>query len=288
MDISDKELLDSALADEMPETQEVEQPETVEQPQGQMRDEQGRFAARQAEPEQPQATQQQPAQQEHPQGFVPSGRLREEREAREAIERRFNEAQAQWQRQFEQLQARLPQPEAPKTPDVFEDPNGFLNHGVRQAIDPIKSEIGQLREFYSRREAIREHGKEKVEAAYSAIAQGLQSRDPEAQGVYQRAMQSMDPFGEIVAWHQQKAILSQIGNDPNSWFEKELERRMTDPQFAASYMEKVQQVARGGQKPQGNNLINLPPSLNKVPSAQSASDEDGDMSDAALFRQAMR
>lgn len=288
MDITDKELLDSALADEQPEV--IEQPEQAEQDQGQPRDEQGRFATTQAEPEQTEApaTQQPPqAQLEHPQGFVPSGRLREERERAEAAERRFNEAQANWQRQFEQLQTRLPQPEPPKRPDVFENPDAFLDHGVKQAIEPIQGEFGKLKEFYSKREAIRDHGMEKVSAAYNAIAEGLQTRDPEAQGVYQRAMQSMDPFGEIVAWHQQKTVFSQIGHDPNAWFEKELERRMVDPKFAASYMEKVQQSARGAQKPQGT-IVQLPPSLNKVPQAQASSEDDNDMSDGALFRQAMR
>lgn len=285
MDITDKEILDSALTDELPEAEVVEQPQ-AEQPEGQPRDDHGRFAARQEAEQQPEAQPEPQAQQ--PEANVPSWRLREERERAEAAERRFQEAQTNWQRQLEQLQTRLPQPEKPKAPDVFEDPNGFLNHGVREAINPIQDQIGQLREFYSRKEAIREHGQEKVTAAYNAIAQGMQNRDPEAQSVYQRAMASMDPFGEIVGWHQQKAVFSQIGNDPNAWFEKELERRMADPKFAASQFEKIQQSARGGQQPQGNNLIQLPPSLNKVPTAQSASDDDGDMSDGALFRHAMR
>lgn len=281
MDITDKEIFESSLADEMPEV--TEQPEQAEQEQP--RDEHGRFAAKQEEPEQPKA--QEPVQQTQQQeANVPSWRLREQTERAEAAERRFQEAQALWQRQFETLQTRLPKPEEPKKPDMFENPDGFLEHGVRQAVDPINTQIGQLKEFYSRREAIREHGLEKVTAAYNAIAQGMQNRDPEAQSIYQRAMSSMDPFGEIVSWHQQKTIYGQIGNDPNAWFEKELERRMTDPKFASSYLEKVQQSARGAQT-QGN-LVKLPPSLNKVPSAQSASDGDNDMSDAAIFQRSMR
>jgi hypothetical protein len=51
-------------------------------------------------------------------------------------------------------------------------------------------------------------------------------------------MQSMDPFGEIVSWHQQKAVYSRIGNDPNAWFEKELEKRLADPQFASAQLQK--------------------------------------------------
>lgn len=287
MDIEDKDIFDSALNDEP--IEQVAADETVIDAQpvsdGPPRDDQGRFAAKaeDAPVTAPVATE--------PQGkeeaYVPSWRLREMREEREATERRYQESQAQWQRQIAELQARLPKQEPQPAPDVFEDPNKFLEHGVRQAVDPIKSEIGQLREFYSRREATREHGAEKVTAAYEAVKQGMQSRDPEVLAIYQRAMSSMDPFGEIVSWHQQKTVYSQIGNDPNAWFEKELEKRLADPQFASTQLQKIQQSVRGAPGAQ-NNTFKLPPSIGKVPSSHSASDDTGDMSDGSLFAHAMR
>src|SRR6185295_16033482 len=225
MDIEDKELFDSALNDEPIEVA-ADEPVT-EQPvvDGQPRDDQGRFATK-AEPE-PVAAEPQGKEE----GYVPSWRLREMREEREAVERRFTETQAQWQRQIAELQSRLPKDEPKSAPDVFEDPNKFLEYGVRQHVDPIRSEITQLREEYSKKWAEKEHGPEKVKAAYDWVAQGMQSRDPEVAAVYQRAMQSMDPYGEILKAHQQKAVYSEIGNNPKAWFEKELERRMADPQF---------------------------------------------------------
>jgi hypothetical protein len=170
---------------------------------------------------------------------------------------------------------------------VFENPNEFLQHGVRQAVDPIRSEITALREEYSKKWAEKEHGPEKVKAAYDWVAQGMQSRDPEVSAVYQRAMQSMDPYGEILKAHQQKAVYSEIGNDPKAWFEKELEKRMADPQFASAQLQRIQAGVRapGAQTP---NQIKLPPSIGKVPSSHSASDNVGDMSDAGLFAHAMR
>lgn len=288
MDIEDKELFDSALTDEPIEQAAVD--ETAEaQPvdDGQPRDEHGRFA-----PKAEQATEAPVQAQPEPQGkdeaYVPSWRLREMREEREAVERRFQETQAQWQRQMAELQAKLPKEEPKPAPDVFENPNGFLEHGVRQAVDPIKSEIGQLREFYSRKEAIREHGQEKVTAAYNAIAEGMQKRDPEVAAIYQRAMSSMDPFGEIVNWHQQKTVFSQIGSDPNAWFEKELEKRLADPQFAAAQMQKIQSQVRGAPTQQQGSIVKLPPSIGKVPSSHSSSDDVNDMSDAGLFAHATR
>jgi hypothetical protein len=280
MDIEDKELFDSATNDE---PIEVTAEEPVAEPvnDGPARDEQGRFAPKEPEP----VAEAQPEPQGKEEAFVPSWRLREMREEREAVERRFQETQQHWQRQIAELQAKLPKQEPTPAPDVFENPNEFLQHGVKQAVDPIKSEIGQLREFYSRREAVREHGQEKVEAAYKAVADGMQSRDPETMAVYQRAMSSMDPFGEIVSWHQQKAVYSTIGNDPNAWFEKELEKRLADPQFAASQMQRIQSGVR---TPSAPNQIKLPPSIGKVPSSHTASDDVGDMSDGSLFAQAIR
>lgn len=289
MDLNNGDLLESAMTDTP-----VEQPEAqasaVEQQQdnGQPRDDQGRFAAKEAEKA---AEQQQEAQQSQQQreGFVPSGRLREEREQREAAERRFQEAQAQWQRELQAIRSQLPKQEQPKAPDVFENPDGFLQHGVQQAVDPIKSEIGQLREFYSRKEAIREHGQEKVQAAYNWLAEGMQQRDPVRSAVYQRAMQSMDPFGEIVSEHQKNSLYSQIGSDPNAWFGKTLEERLaSDPKFAAEIMQKIQGSLQGQQQPQGQTQIQVPPSLRRTPGARGGNEESGDLSNASLIAASMR
>lgn len=287
MDLNNGDLLNSAMTDTPVEQPAAEAPEQ-QQDQGQPRDDQGRFAAKQA---QEAAEQQQEAQQSQQQreGFVPSGRLREEREAREAAERRFQEAQAQWQRELQAIRSQLPRQEQPKAPDVFENPDGFLQHGVQQAVDPIKSEIGQLREFYSRKEAIREHGQEKVQAAYNWLAEGMQQRDPVRAAVYQRAMQSMDPFGEIVAEHQKNSLFSQIGSDPNAWFGKTLEERLaSDPKFAAEIMQKIQGSLQGQNQPQGQSQIQVPPNLRRSPGARAGNEESGDMSNASLLAASMR
>ena len=280
MDTNDKELFDSALTDEPVETVEAEAPEQAQQVEGQTRDEQGRFAARQ-EPEAA-AT---PEPQGKDEAHVPSWRLREEREAREAADRRFNEAQAQWQRQFQELQSRLPKQEPKPAPDVFENPNEFLQHGVQQAIDPLRSEINGIREQFSRMYAVDKFGEEKVSAAYSALDQAAKAGDPDAVAVCTRVRSSMTPFQDIMKWHDRQTVISQVGSDPNAWFDKELERRMADPQFASAQLQKIQAGVR--QQPSGNT-IKLPPSIGKVPSSQSASDDAGDMSDGSLFAHALR
>lgn len=280
--MTEEELFNSATSDE-PVTAPVE-----EQSQERPRDEQGRFApkAQQEEPEpQPEPKPEPQAQEQvREDANVPSWRLREEREAREAAERRAQERDAYWQRQMSELQAKLPKQEAPPPQDPFENPQGFLDHGVKQAVDPIKNEIGQLREFYSRRDAEREHGPERVKAAYDWIAQGMAGRDPDAVATYQRAMQSMHPFGDIVAAHQQRTVYQQIGNDPNAWFDKTFDQRLADPKFAATVLQKIQQSTKAN--PQ-NPLVQIPPSLNRATSAAPPAEDDDD-GEAGLLRSALR
>jgi molecular chaperone DnaK (HSP70) len=283
MDIEDKELFESATNDE---PIEVTADEPVAEPvnDGPARDEQGRFAPKEPEPV---VAEVEPKPEGKDEAYVPSWRLREMREEREAVERRFQETQQHWQRQIAELQAKLPKAEPARVPDVFEDPNGFLQHGVQQAIDPISQQMGKLTEFFSRKDAIREHGEEKVNAAYTALDRAANAGDPEAQAVVSRVKKSMDPYGDMVSWHSKQSVFQQIGNDPNAWFEKELEKRLADPQFASAQLQRIQSGVRspGTQTP---NQIRLPPSIGRVPSSQSASEDAPDMSDAGLFAHATR
>jgi hypothetical protein len=282
--MNDEELFDSVTSHEQTDVADQAQAETGTEVTEQARDEQGRFAT-QTEQAQEQAGQATQAAEPGDDAQVPSWRMRELREERDAAVRRSQETEQRLMRQIAELQGRVPKQEAQPAPDVFEDPNKFLEHGVSQAVNPIKSEMVQLREFYSRREAVREFGQERVDAAYKAIADGMQSRDPEVFATYQRAMQSMDPFGEIVRWHQQKSVYQQIGNDPEAWFNKQLEERLAkDPAFQAKLLGQAQQQVRGTQGA-APNVVRLPPSLNKVGSATGSTAASGDVSDSDLFEE---
>lgn len=283
--MDDKELFEAATASE-PVEQVEETP--VEQP----RDEHGRFAPKaQAEEQVEPVTQEQPVTEqpvtERPdEAHVPPWRLRELREERDALRQQLEQTRSEMQRQFAELRASQPKPEPTQKPDLYENPDGFVEHGVRQHVDPVRSEIGQLREFYSRKEAIREHGQDKVQAAYDALGKGMQSRDPDAIATYQRAMSSMDPYGDIVTWHQQKTVYSQIGSDPNAWFEKQIAERLKDQAFQAKLLQQIQGSQQSN--PSKQNVINLPKSLNKATGSSVSEDDldDNDMSDRALFRHA--
>ena len=291
MDLDDKELFSSAMtADENPEVADTpaEAPETEAPQQERQRDEQGRFA-RQAEPE-PKLEPPAQAPEAKDEANVPSWRLRE---VREEAERRVAEANAQWQRQFEMLQRQSqPKPEPTPAPDLFENPNGFVDHQLRQVLTPIeqqlqqqRAELQETREFYSRRDAEKDHGPEAVRSAYDWLAQGIQARNPDVLNVYYQVMQSKHPYDAIVAAHKRVSVMQQIdkAGDLDKWVMQraaELQQHQTKPQGNG------RQASNGNT--QGNSIVKLPPSMRNLPASQVDGDDDSDMSDAAMFRHAMR
>lgn len=271
--MDDKDIFESALTDEPEQELEAEviQPEPEPEAPVVARDEQGRFAPKpEGEAEKPRT--------EEPERGPPAWRLKEEADARRAAEQRAATLEAQLQ-QFRQQQEQKPKL------DMFENPDAFVEQGVRSAVDPIEQKIGQMREFYSQREAIRDHGPEKVKAAYDWIAQGMQSRDPERMAIYNRAMTSFDPYGEIVTSHQKHSLLEQIGTDPSAYVDKQLDERLKDPAFAAKMLERIRGVT---QTSPSARTTQLPPSLSRVSAGLPRATEDDDDSEAGLFRQATR
>lgn len=263
MDISDKDLLESALSDELPEVTEQVAPE-----QHQPRDDQGRFAERTEQPEQqPEVAETKPAAPE------PQQESRGVRELREALERSERRAQ-DIERQLRQMQQ--PKPEAPAKPDVFENPDEFVRQGVQQQVDPVKAHVNGVVEFFSRRDAIRSHGEEKVKAAYAALDKAALAGDPMALATVKAVKESMDPYGDMVAWHTK----NEVGADPDAYFNRRLEEAMKDEKFRGEIMSKLQ--------PEPKPVVKLPPSLSRVASAAAALEEGGDMSNESLFAHAMR
>ena len=230
------------------------------------------------QPETPAQTQtEQPATAREDAANVPSWRLREERERAQSAERRNQELT----RQLEALQARQPKADQ-QVPDIFENPNQFVEQATKQQLDPVRGEIGQLREYYSRERAFDKHGQEKVQAAYQALEKGMASRDPEAWTAYNRAMQSMDPYGSIMDWHKQRETIAQIGGDLDSYKQRLLDEALKDPE----YQKKVLEAARGQAQQSGSAVarpaVSSLPSINRVGSAALHNSQQ-DVSDAELF-----
>jgi hypothetical protein len=279
--MDDKALFDAATSDETPDTPAVEvAAETAPaQDAAPARDENGRFA-----PKAPETVEAKPEPTQQPESaHVPSWRLAEVSEARRAAEARAAENErraADLERHVYQLSGQLKQyTEKPAEQiDPFADPEKFADNRARQAIDPVKSQVDTIREYYSRKDAIRTHGAETVNEAYDWLLKG-QRTNPQLAATVQRALASPDPFEEIVTAFKRDKALSTVGDDPNAWFEKELERRKADPEFMAKLgAAQAQPQAQGA----ATNIVKLPPSLNRQPGS-AGNTQAGSIDDKSLY-----
>jgi hypothetical protein len=297
--IDDKGMLADIMADEpaqepakeQPEQQAAE-PERVEQPR--YMDELGRFVAK-TEDAKPEAVEQ-PTVEEKPEpteqpkedgGQVPSWRLRELREAREAAERRAEEVSRQayaQQQQLAALQRQLADLQRPKQEpvDFFQNPDGAID----QRLSPIEERYArlesQMRLNTSRAIAIAMHGPKAVSEMEEAVEKASRENHPDIGLLAAQMRASEDPVNVAMQWHKRNRLMDVTGGDPEAYRQRVLDEAMKDPTFQA----KVLEAARGQVQPNSRPNIQLPPSLSKVPG--SAPDHnDVDMSDAGIFRDAM-
>jgi len=295
MDIDDKELFSSAMADEPisdvadtpAEAPVTETPQQDDRP----RDEHGRFAPRtQAEPAPEPAPQVAATPQEaEDEGRVPPWRLREMRMERDDAIQRSHEMQ----RQLEMLQRQMPKPEPQPAPDLFENPTGAIDHRLAERLTPyeqqqqaLRAEVQAIREENSRWRAESIHGPEAVREGYNWLVQNMPS-DSNVMHLYNQMMQSRDPFGLLVQAHKEMSFVQQVraAGGPDKWREQQLSQ--PSQQQASQERAGSRQVSNG--QSQGS-ITKLPPSLRNAPSARGngVDDDPSDMSDAALFRHAMR
>lgn len=270
-DPSDQELFDSAISNEPVQEAPAEPAVQPEAAPDTSRDEKGRFAPREAA-EAPAEEPAQPVEQPEKQdGRVPSGLLREEKENRRRLEAELAELRGQM-KAFQQLQQPKPpvQPQLDPIDSLLSDPESW----AKQQIDPVAEQLRQTREFYSRREAIREHGAEKVDEAFKALDAAIRSGAENRDHVMAGLNRSMDPFGEIVAWFERHKIIS----DPAAYEKQIIEK------YLASQAQQPAPAAQAAQA-SGSTVVRLPPSLNRATSAASSNAPGGgdDVSDAALF-----
>jgi hypothetical protein len=207
---------------------------------------------------------------------IPSWRLREEAEARRQAEDRAR----QLEERLNQLVTHVRQGE--KQPDFFEDPNKATTEILGKMLQPFVEETRRQSMYNSRMIAETVHTPDAVSGAEQAFLSAMsdQSLDPVD---YERVVQSPNRYDEVVKWHKRQNVLTSVGDDPNAWFESQLEARLADPQFQAQMLEKV----RGGaaRRPP---VTELPPSLSNVTAARgNAADVVGDLSDASLWASVM-
>jgi len=237
-----------------------------------------------AQPEAKEAQAEKPQDREN-EAFVPSWRLREISEEKRRLERELAEAR-EWRAKVEKERQAAEKAENP--PDVFVDPDGFVRQSVERAIDPVQqalqqsqAQTRQIVEHFSQQAAVREHGKEAVDAAYKALDQAISSGRMNREAVLGDLSKSMDPYGDILAWHKRFTFEQEIAGDPKAWMERQREALLQDPEFLA----KAVAAARGQAAPVTTTRTIRPanstplPSLNATPRAGDEGDEPEDAAD---------
>lgn len=203
---------------------------------------------------------------------IPSWRLREEAEGRRQAEAR---AQALEQR-LNEIAAHLQQNR--KAPDFYEDPDRAVQEMILRTVQPYAEETRRTLIAVGRMVASQAHGADKVDEAERAFLSAMeeQSLDP---ADYERVVQSPNRYDACVQWHKRQQTYAAVGDDPNTWFEKQLEAKLADPQFQAKLLEKV----RGGAAARPS-AVSFPPSLSRATGVAPISVGDsGGMSDSDLF-----
>lgn len=279
--LSDADLLSDALSNEAPVADEAND-------EGQPRDEHGRFAPRSKDAEAEATPEEAPQQTEQHQektgdGMVPSWRLREIREAREAaqreaererqersrVEAELNAARFQMQ-QWQQRQSQPPQ----EIPDPLADPTGYDRH-VSSVLD---NKLKEMEANFSFRLAHVQHG-DTFEKAYSDLLSRVQRGDI---GLRNQILSSGDPGASLVSWYKREQTIARVGDDPEAYRSKVLEDALNDEAFLAKVVEKIK--GKPAQGSNSRNITKLPPSLNRATGSPVSPSDDEDMDDKSLLK----
>lgn len=291
--IEDQDLFNEALKPQSTEPKvEAKAPEpTAEQP----RDESGRFAPKDAEPDKaaappvvtPPVTPTEPPKAAEPDDRrIPLSEHLNEREKRQQFQREAEQLRQQVQQMqswYQQEQQRQQQP--PQQIDPFVQPTEFF----QQQVNPLRTEAQQMfqqqKEDFSQLLAVQQYGQQAVDTAAAELKNFVQT-NPQWQFEAQRILASKHPFGEIVAWHKQQQTQKEIGTDPAAYKTRLMAELLADPAFQAQAIEAAR---RGTQQPQPGrpatapNVV-LPPSLSSMTSSAGREVDSPGTDDQSLYR----
>lgn len=216
-------------------------------------------------------------------GRVPQGFLLEHiqtRERAQAAERKADEAERRFQALQSQLSRQQQQQKPAELPDPLMDPVAYAD-AIREDIrrDFLRRAINASME-----EAHEKHGKD-FEAAWMASNEAIQHGDEQLRA---RIVNANNPGRALMEWHRQQTALREIGGDFKSYQEKfrteTREALLKDPEFRKQVIERARAEAANTAKTNGQsrpNVVELPPSLNRIPAA--SRDVDVSLDDGEFF-----
>lgn len=138
---------------------------------------------------------------------VPLKALQDERTKNRTLAERL----AQIEQMLQSSQKPQGQSEPQKLPDMFEQPEQYTQAVMKMMADREAHLIAEMSERFTRSQ----HGDEVVNAALEAA---------QAAGVVDQFKGKRDPWGDLVKWHKQHQVMSEIGADPDAWRKQQLEQ----------------------------------------------------------------
>lgn len=248
-------------------------------------------------------------------GRVPPGRLREQTERAKTAEAERDAARAEAAAVREEIKAtnarldsfltaiQRQQPpkaqEQPKTdtrPDIFENPEGFVEHltkGFQSELTRRDQQMEALRVDMSMQAASGRHA-DTFNKAYEAVSK-LDPRNPDDQVTVRRIWASPNPGEALVRWHRNAETLREVGDDPAKFKERianeTRESLMKDPEFRKQLLAGLREEASGANadgKPR--TVTRLPKSLNGASGGRRDADDSSpiDDTDGAHFKHAFQ
>lgn len=279
VDVDNADMWAHATAPE-PVKEETPAPEPEAKPE-RSRDELGRFAK--AETTEAPPIQEQPEQKPPEEAAVPSWRLREIREERDAASKRFEELQKQYaadRQTMAELQRQLQEVQKPKQEpiDFFQNPEG----AIQQRLTPYEERFARLESTMklnsSKALAVAMHGKDAVAEMETAIEQAMASNHPDMRALGAQMSVSDDPVGVAMNWFQREKLHRETGGNLASYKQKLADELLKDPAFLAKAIESAKGQAQSSSQPPP---IKLPTSLSK---GTAAAADDNDDSNEGLWR----
>jgi len=299
------------------ETEEGDQGEDSEEGEDDAEEAEGE-EAEDAEGEEPQAAQPDAKPETKPEGRVPSGRLREQTERAERAERELQTQREQAQRDIAELRAQMtglmtalqgrapqapqvaspPTPQPDQPPDLFENPQGFVEY-IGRGREADRAQFGallnQMRVENSLAIAHAIH-KEDFARAFEA-ANKLPPNTPETRDTVQRIFTSPNPGEALVQWHKRVERDQRLGNESLDDHDRRVAQEtrdalVKDPEFRKAFMAELRSEAAGETGKPARTITRLPKSLNGA--AGSSAERSridplaGDDSDRAVFDSAWR
>lgn len=226
----------------------------------------------------PEATQQQ-TNSSSPSPAIPPSRLREEAEARRALERERDELRGRLAAFEQHFAPQRQQPQQPQqAPEIWDNPEAAIRHAVAPQITQVERVLDALAEENAN---LRFPGK--VEEAKDALQKAINSRSID-QADAQRILNAPNRYVAIVEWRQRQQMQTEIGGDIQAYQARMREQLLKDPEF----LKQALSAARGQAQQTGSHIIRTPsvsttPSLGRIGSAALPEGQARDVSDAELF-----